>query len=394
MTPRLHAGSRALLLGAAVLAAACGPAPRGANGQGQPAETAPPATPAPAGETAFRVVTVAEGLEHPWGIAFLPGGDLLVTERPGRLRLIRGGTLVPAPIAGVPEVAARGQGGLMDVALHPDFASNRLVYLSYSKPGPEGSTTAVARGRLEEGRLADVRDIFVGRAWGRGGQHFGSRLAFDRDGYLYVTIGDRGTMARAQDLSDHAGTTLRLHDDGRVPADNPFVNRPGALPEIFTYGNRNAQGMDIHPATGRVWQAEHGPRGGDEINLILAGRNYGWPEITHGVNYDGSQITPDTARPGMEQPLHHWTPSIAAAGMTIYDGDAFPGWRGNVFVAALAGQHLARVEFDGTRPVREERLLADRGERYREVATGPDGLIYLLVDARSAPVLRLEPEPR
>ena len=377
-----------LTLMAALALAACTQAP--ANGQ--PDQAPPPAPAAPTGEQPpVRVVTVATGLEHPWGIAFLPGGDILVTERPGRLRLIRGGTLVEAPIAGVPEVWARGQGGLLDVALHPQFASNRLVYLAYSKPGPGGATTAIARGRLEEGRLADVQDVYVAEAWGTRGQHFGSRIVFDREGYLYFSIGDRGEMNRAQNLADNAGGVLRLHDDGRVPSDNPFVGRSGVRPEMYSYGNRNIQGMQIHPRTGELWAVEHGPRGGDEINLIRPGRNYGWPEITHGIDYSGAQITPDTARAGMEQPLHHWTPSIAVAGMTIYDGDVFPAWRGNLFAAALAGQHVARVELDGTRPVREERLFDDMGHRFRQVATAPDGTLYLLVDHASAPVLRVEP---
>jgi aldose sugar dehydrogenase len=370
----------AVALAALATASACSDAPAAAQDPVHESE-----------RHAFRVVTVAEGLQHPWGIAFLPGGDLVVTERPGRLRVVRGGVLQPEPVAGVPEVWARGQGGLLDVALHPDFASNRLVYLSYSRPGPRGATTAVVRGRLDGDRLTGVEDVIEADAWNQRPVHFGSRLVFDRDGYLYVTVGDRGEMARAQDRGDHVGSTLRLHDDGRVPADNPFVGEAGARPEVYTYGNRNAQGMAVHPVTGQVWQAEHGPRGGDEINLILPGRNYGWPAITHGVNYDGSVITPDTAREGMEQPLHHWTPSIAVAGMTVYGGNAFPGWQGNVFAAALAGEHVARLEFDGTTPVREERLLGDLGHRFRQVVTGPDGHLYLLVDARSAPVLRLEP---
>jgi aldose sugar dehydrogenase len=372
---------------ACLILAACAQVPADARGQND--RPAPPVEPTVAVE--HRVVTVATGLEHPWGIAFVPGGDILVTERPGRLRLIRDGQLVAAPIAGIPEVWARGQGGLMDVVLHPQFATNRLVYLSYSKPGPAGATTAIARGRLEEGRLADVRDVFVAEAWGTRGQHFGSRIVFDRDGYMYLAIGDRGEMNRAQDRSDHAGGVLRLHDDGRVPADNPFTGRPGIRPEIFSYGNRNIQGMVVHPTSGELWSVEHGPRGGDEINLIRAGLNYGWPEITHGVNYDGTPITPDTARPGMEQPLHHWTPSIAVAGMTIYHGDAFPQWRGDLFAAALAGQHVARVETDGTRMLREERMFGDLGHRFRQVSTAPDGTLYLLVDHRSAPVLRVEP---
>jgi aldose sugar dehydrogenase len=344
----------------------------------------------------FRVVTVAEGLRHPWGMAFLPGGEILVTERPGQLRVIRNGVLDPEPVAGVPQVRAQGQGGLLDVTPHPDFASNRLVYLSYSKPGERGATTAVVRGRFEGNRLSNVEEVIETQAWGTGNAHFGSRLLFDRDGYLYITIGDRGDRTdrgadqRAQNLRDHAGTTLRLHDDGRVPQDNPFVGRNNALPEIYTYGNRNAQGMALHPETGRVWQNEHGPRGGDEINVILPGRNYGWPIVAHGINYDGSPITERREGEGLEPSVLHWTPSIAPSGMTFYTGDAFPQWRGNAFVGALAGQHLRRVVLDGTRVVSQEELLSGR-HRIRDVRTGPDGYIYLLVDAQNAPLLRLEP---
>jgi aldose sugar dehydrogenase len=341
----------------------------------------------------IQVVTVVDGLEHPWGIAFLPGEDaFLVTERPGRLRMVRGGELEPTPLEGVPEVLARGQGGLLDVALHPDFEANRFVYLSYSRGLAGGqSTTAVVRGVLEGSALTSVEEIFEAQAAASPGRHYGSRLAFDGDGYLYVTIGDRGQPSRAQDLSDHAGTTVRLHDDGRVPGDNPFVGREDALPEIYTFGNRNAQGMAIHPTTGRVWQNEHGPRGGDELNLIQEGVNYGWPEITHGVDYDGSMITPDTAQEGMAQPVVHWTPSIAVSGMDFYTGDRFPHWTGDIFVGALAQQHLRRLVMDGDRVSDQDVLLADRGVRFREVATGPDGLLYLLTDESPGQVLRLEP---
>jgi aldose sugar dehydrogenase len=339
----------------------------------------------------YRVVTVVEGLDRPWGMAFLPDGGILVTERPGRLRVVRNGSLAPQPVSGVPAVFARGQGGLLDVALHPDFARNRLVYLSYAKPGPGGATTAVSRGTFTGDRLENVQEIFEARAWRDAGQHFGSRLLFDRDGYLYVTVGDRGAMREAQDRSNHIGTTIRLHDDGRVPVDNPFVGQSGVLPEIYSYGHRNAQGMALHPQTGQVWLNEHGPRGGDEINLVQAGRNYGWPEITHGRNYDGSVITRDTVRSGMESPLLHWTPSIAPSGMTFYTGNAFPDWRTSVFSGALAGQHLRRTVFDGARVVGEESLLTDFGRRIRDVREGPDGFIYLLIDEASAPLVRLEP---
>jgi aldose sugar dehydrogenase len=338
----------------------------------------------------FRVETVVTGLEHPWAVAFLPDGGMLVTERAGRLRLIRDGELADRPVAGVPEVWARGQGGLLDVALHPEYAENRLVYLSYSKPGSRGATTAVVRGRFDDGRLNDVEEVIEADAWGTRGQHFGSRLAFDRDGYLYVTTGDRGEMQRAQNAMDHAGATLRLHDDGRVPADNPFVGRGDARAEIFTYGNRNGQGLVVHPVTGQVWQHEHGPRGGDEVNLLLPGRNYGWPVITYGINYDGNPISDRTQQAGMEQPVHHWVPSIATSGMAIYDGELFPEWRGDFFVGGLAGQVLARLRMDGTRVVAEERLLEGAG-RIRDVRVAPDGAIYILLDAPNASLLRLSP---
>jgi len=342
--------------------------------------------------TEFEVVTVASGLQHPWGIAFLPDGDILVTERPGRLRIIRDGELLDEGVDGVPEVRARGQGGLMDVAAHPDFESNRLIYLSFSKPLEGGqTTTAVVRGRYDGTALTGVQEVLQAQAAASPGRHYGSRIVFDDQGYMYVTVGDRGERDRAQDLSDHAGTTLRLHDDGSVPVDNPFVGRADALDEIFTYGNRNAQGMAVHPVTGRIWQNEHGPRGGDELNVMGAGRNYGWPAITHGVNYSGTSITPDTARPGMEQPVVHWTPSIAVSGMDFYTGDRFPEWEGDIFVGALRQQHIRRLVMDGDEVVDQEVLLGDLGVRFREIATGPDGFLYLLTDESPGHVLRLEP---
>jgi aldose sugar dehydrogenase len=374
---------------------ACAPAGTPRNGAAADNATQPAPAEERAGEEGHvehRVATVVEGLEHPWAIAFLPGDEgILITERAGRLRLVRGGTLQPQPIAGVPQVSAQRQGGLLDVTLHPGFASNRLVYLTYSKPGPQGATTAVARGRLEDGRLAGVEDVFVADAWGGEGQHFGSRIVFDGDGYMYITIGDRGQMQRAQDTGDHAGTTLRLHDDGRVPADNPFVGRAAVRDEIWTYGNRNAQGMAVHPETGEIWQNEHGPRGGDEINRMVAGANYGWPERSHGNHYDGRHIPDPEAGDGMQAPVHHWAPPMAPSGLTFYNGDAFPQWRGDSFHGALAGEYLSRVRIRGGQVVEQERLLEDRGQRIRDVATGPDGMLYVLVDASSAPLLRLEP---
>lgn len=342
-------------------------------------------------EHRFRVVTVVDGLEHPWGIAFLPGGDALVTERPGRVRLIRDGQLQADPVPGGPTVVAEGQGGLLDIELHPRFSENQLVYMTYSKPGERGATTAIARARFDGTRLVDLEDILVTEKWGTGHLHFGSRIVFARDGMLYVGLGERNQRDRAQSLEDHKGTVVRLHDDGRAPEDNPFVGREGARPEIFTYGHRNIQGMALHPETGELWASEHGPRGGDEINVIRAGRNYGWPRITYGLEYRGGRVSPDTALPGLEQPLLHWTPSIAPSGMIIYTGDRFPRWRGHQFHGALAGQQLRRVVFEGVRPVHQETMLRGRS-RIRHVKQGPDGYIYLLTDARDGAVLRLEPE--
>jgi glucose/arabinose dehydrogenase len=344
---------------------------------------------------AFTVDTVATGLESPWGLRFLPDGNLLVTELPGRLRVVRmdgdgAGTVGPA-IAGVPEVRAEGQGGLLDVELHPAFARNRLVYLSYSKPGDGGaSTTAVIRGRLEGDRLADVEEILEADAWLRSRRHFGSRLAFDGDGYLYVTVGERGEMRAAQDRSNHQGVTLRLHDDGRVPDDNPFVGEEDAEPAIWTYGNRNPQGLAIHPATGEPWVTEHGPRGGDELNRLVPGRNYGWPAITYGIDYDGSTITERTEAPGMEQPVHYWVPSIATSGLAFYEGDAFPGWRGDALVGGLRGTQLARVDLEDGASVGWESML-EGYNRIRDVRVGPDGYVYLLIDDRNAAIVRLVP---
>ena len=354
----------------------------------------------------YRIVTVAEGLQHPWSMAFLPSGDLLVTERPGRLRIVRGGRLLADPVAGLPPIRSGGQGGLLDVVPHPDFARNRLIYISYAKPSTDTlqGTTAVVRARFENDRLTDVQQIFEAALWSRGRGHHGSRLAFDRNGFLFISLGDRqvapsGDLERhpAQDLSNHFGTIVRLHDDGRVPADNPFAGREGALPEIFSYGHRNVQGMLVHPTTGDVWATEHGPQGGDELNLIQPGRNYGWPVVGFGVNYrSGSAIHAGTTREGMEPPAHVWVPSIATSGLLLYTGDAFPEWKGSMFVGGMAGEQLARLTLDGQRVVSEETLVQRMG-RIRDVRQGPDGFIYLAIDHRQGgltPILRLEPVRR
>ena len=370
----------------------------------------------------FRVTTVAEGLVSPFSMTFTPEGDLLITERPGRLRIVRDGALLPEPVQGLPEIVALGHGartmngleqaGLRDVVLHPDFASNRLLYLSYTKPGADSlGALAVVRGRFEHDRLTDVREIFHADAHGNGTDQssmWGGRMAFDGRGFLYVTLGDRqwpprGDLARhpAQDLSNHNGTTVRLHDDGRVPVDNPFVGQAGARPEIWTYGHRNAQGLAVHPATGEVWLDEHGPQGGDEINLLRPGLNYGWPVVGYGVNYrSGLAIHSGTNGEGKEPPVHVWVPSIGVSGMLFYTGDAFPEWRGDLFVGGLSGQRLVRLRLEGNEIVREETLLQGMG-RIRDVRQGPDGLIYLAVvggtrsgEGPPTPILRLEPAGR
>ena len=344
-------------------------------------------------EHAFRVVKLVERLEHPWGLAFLPDGRMLVTERPGRLRVIgRDGKLDAQPVSGLPRVAAHGQGGLMDVAIHPRFADNNLVYLSYAARGDGGYSTEVARGRLSGAELQDVQVIFRQLPKSGGGQHFGSRLVFDREGFLYITLGDRGERDRAQKPDDHAGSVIRLHDAGRVPKDNPFVGKPGWKPEKYTLGNRNIQGAALHPQTGQLWAHEHGPQGGDEVNVIRAGVNYGWPVITYGVNYGfGTRIGEGTHKPGMAQPLHYWVPSIAPSGMAFYTGDRFPRWRGDLFVGALRDQMLVRLRLDGGKVVKEERMLKDAIGRIRDVRSGPDGLLYLLTDEARGMLVRLEP---
>ena len=339
----------------------------------------------------FHLVKVVDGLEHPWGLAFLPDGRMLVTERPGRLRIVADGWLVPEPVAGVPEVWDDGQGGLLDVALHPGFAENGLIYLSYASPDDDDdAATAVARGRLVGARLEDVEEIYVALPRDDGGRHFGSRLLF-ADGYLFVTAGERGEPDRAQDVGDPAGSVIRLLGDGRVPEDNPFVGTAGARPELYSIGHRNPQGMALDAATGRIYAIEHGPKGGDELNLIEPGVNYGWPVITHGKSYMGFKIGEGTHKEGMAQPVHYWVPSISPSGLTIYDADRFPAWQGSFFAGALSGELLVRLEVADGKAVVEERMLEDLEERIRDVRQGPDGLIYLLTDHPDGMLLRLEP---
>jgi len=343
------------------------------------------------GSIDYQIVTT--GLEHPWSLAFLPDGRYLVSERPGRLRVIEAdGRLNPQAVGGLPAIKASGQGGLLDVVLHPDFQNNRWVYFSYNEAGPGGMGTAVARGRLRGMRLHETEVLFRLTPKSSSGRHFGSRLVFDRQGYLFITLGDRGDRPRAQDLADHAGSVIRLHDDGRIPTDNPFVGREGALAEIFSYGHRNIQGATLHPQTGRLWTHEHGPQGGDEINLPQAGVNYGWPVITYGVNYViGTRIGQGTQKWGMAQPLYYWVPSIAPSGMAFYRGDALPFWQDDLFIGSLKFGLLVRLRIRDGEVVHEERLLEGELGRIRDVRLGPDGLLYLLTDADNGRLVRLRP---
>ena len=352
----------------------------------------------------FRVVTVAEDIQHPWSIAFLPDGDMLFTQRTGELRIVRDGKLLADPVEGVPETRVINQGGLQEIALHPDFENNRIVYVSYSKPNGSRGTTALIRARFEDDKLNDVEEIFEADAWNERGGHFGAKIAFDEDGYLFMSVGDRqspptGNLERhpAQDLSTHFGTIVRLMDDGSVPRDNPFVNHATARPEIWSYGHRNPQGLAFHPETGGLWSTEHGPQGGDELNLILPGVNYGWPVIGYGVNYrSGTPIHASGEREGMEQPKTFWIPSIGASGLIVYDGDAFPEWRGDIFAGGLAATHrrLARITVADDGRVMTQESLLHGVFRIREVRQGPDGFIYLATDNRAGgltDIVRMEP---
>jgi len=361
------------------------------DGQEQPAPADPVARAATTADA--DVVVVAQGLEHPWSLAFLPDGRTLVTERPGRLRIVAADGTLSAPLAGVPAVWAQGQGGLLDVALDPDFANNHLVYLSFAEPGEGDSAgTAVARGRLEGDALVGTTVVFRQEPKIEDSHHFGSRLAFDRAGNLFVTVGDRMQWPNVQRLDRGQGKLFRIRPDGSIPADNPFVGRADAQPAIWSYGHRNAQGAALNPRTGELWEIEHGARGGDELNIVRAGRNYGWPQITLGINYSGEKIgTGRTAAPGMEQPIHYWIPSIAPSGLAFYIADRFPAWKDSLFGGALAHQELVRLTLDGDRVVAEEHLLKDRHERIRDVRVGPDGYVYVLTDEAGGKLLRVAP---
>jgi glucose/arabinose dehydrogenase len=341
------------------------------------------------------VETIATGLANPWALAFLPDGRLVVTERAGRMRVVgKDGKLSP-PLAGVPQVAARGQGGLHDVVLDRDYAQNSTIYFCFAEPASGGARTALARAKLTDGatpRLDDVKVIFHQEGPLSSGNHFGCRIAQAADGNLFLTMGDHFTYRNeAQNLANHLGKIVRIRPDGSVPSDNPFVNRTGAKPEIWSYGHRNSQGAAINPQSGKLWEHEHGPRGGDEINIPEAGKNYGWPVIGYGIDYDGTKIHASTQKAGMEQPIKYWVPSIAPSGMAFYTGELFPAWRGSLFVGALAGQILVRLELKGDTVASEERLLRPLNERIRDVRMGPDGALWLATDNSAGRILRVAP---
>lgn len=340
---------------------------------------------------------VADGLARPWAIDFLPDKRMIVTERGGRMRIVSPDGKKSAAIKGVPGVDVGGQGGLLDVAVHPDFAQNRLIYWSFSEAGKGGNSTAVARGKLSaDGKaLEDVKVIFSQKPKLRSNMHFGSRLVFDGKGHLFVTLGERSAAkfrGQSQELNSHLGKVVRLMEDGSVPKDNPFVGKAGALPEIWSYGHRNPQAAAINPATGSLWEIEHGPMGGDEINLPEPGKNYGWPLVSYGVNYDGTPVgTGKSEAPGMENPIYQWTPVIAPSGMAFYTGDSLAQWKGNLFVGGLRAGALVRLELDGAKVTHEERLLEEMGMRIRDVAQGPDGALYVVTDASDGQIIRISP---
>jgi glucose/arabinose dehydrogenase len=346
----------------------------------------------------IRVSIVAGNLSHPWSMAFLPDGNMLVSERPGRLRILRHGMLDPKPISGVPAVRTNGNGGLMDIALHPNFADNHLVYLAYTKPVENGrGAPTLARGKLENGALMDVRDLLVTDSR-EGNSGLSARIVFGRDGMLYMATG--GNIERVSQEPGSLRGKILLRDDGSVPPDNPFVGRAGYRPEIYTMGHRNSLGLMVHPETGALWNNENGPNGGDEINIILPGRNYGWPVVSYGREYTGPRVSDHPTKEGMESPIVVWIPSIAVSGMTVYTGDRFPKWKGNVFVGAMrtgeiAGTgHLERIVFNNkTEELRRETLLGEFRQRIRDVRQGPDGYLYLLTDEDDGALLRIEPVP-
>ncbi len=338
----------------------------------------------------YKIDTIATGLNNPWGLTFLPNNDLLVTERDGEIRIIRDDKLLDQKITGVPEVYARGQGGLFEIQLHPDYESNGWLYIIYAAPGKGGGNTAIMRAKLGDFNLTNKEVIFQAAPYEDGGRHFGGRMEFDDEGYLFFSVGDRGNRPNAQTLENHSGKIHRIHDDGSIPNDNPFVNTSGAKREIYTYGNRNSQGMAIHPTSREIWTHEHGPRGGDEINIIKPGLNYGWAEVTFGKNYSGTTITEITSKEGIADPLHYWDPSIAPCGMSFVTGELYQNWEGNLLVGSLKFQYVARLELEGEKVIHEEKLFEKLG-RIRAITQGPDGYIYISTESPGM-VVRIVPQ--
>lgn len=337
----------------------------------------------------FGVDTITKALKNPWGMVFLPDGRILVTDRAGDINIIKDGKLLDEKIQGVPEVYAQGQGGLLDITLHPDYETNGWIYLAYAKPGEGGGGTTIARVKLEGNTFTNLQELFSAQPFTDSGVHFGCRIVFDGKGHMFFSSGERGTKENAQDLGNHLGKILRLHDDGQVPTDNPFTGTVGAKSEIWSYGNRNPQGLVYDKTTETLWAVEHGPKGGDELNKIEKGKNYGWPVITYGINYDGKPISDIQEKEGMEQPLRYWVPSIAPCGMTQVTSDKFPAWKNNLLIGALAHTHVARVELTDGKYVKEEKLL-DKIGRVRAVAESPEGYIYVATEGPGM-LIRLVP---
>jgi glucose/arabinose dehydrogenase len=375
----------------AAAAGGCAAASLSATAAERPAPPAP--APAPIVTTGYKVIEIAKNLDHPWSMAFLPDGSVLVTERTGRLRLIKADVLQPQAISGVPAVHTGSQAGLFDIVLHPNFAQNSLVYLTYAAGTKGANGTQVARARFDGSTLRDLQVIFKSMPLKDTDNHYGGRMAFLPDGTFALTIGEGFEYReKAQDLSSDLGKVVRLNDDGTVPQNNPFIGQSGVRPEIYTWGHRNEQGLVFDAQSGRLWETEHGPRGGDELNLIVAHKNYGWPVITYGMDYSGAYVSPYTQRAGLEQPLIYWTPSIAPSGLAIYRGDKFPAWNGDLFVGALAFKHLRRVHLDAQgNVISQEQLLNDKHWRIRDVRVSPDGYLYVSTDEADGRVLRLEP---
>lgn len=398
MTRFLAAGGFAALVAACSGGGETASASAAPKGGGDAALQETLADPAPAGETALNVEVLADGLVNPWSIAFLPDGDILATEREGRLRVIRDGALLPEPVAGVPEVLVWNQAGLFDILLHPDFAENRILYLSYAHGTREENATRVARAVFDGSSLSGLEVLYDAKPLKDTGHHYGARMAWGQDGKLYITIGEGSKYKeRAQDMATSFGAIVRLNEDGSIPADNPNFGN-GERPELFTKGHRNPQGLAYDGERGVLWETEHGPRGGDEVNIIEAGANYGWPLASYGIDYNGAKITPFTEYEGTTQPVKYWTPSLGTSGLAVYRGDLFAGWDGDLLAGAMAGAALHRIVMDGTSPVGEERYLLDRAERVRDVRVGPDGAIYVATekdsggDAKAGKILRLTPQ--